>query len=63
MMLRITCQSCNHTGLTNSEALPRELRCWQCGTSRHVQVADGRRMISQAAFAEWLLGSGAAELA
>jgi hypothetical protein len=54
---------CGHTGLAAAETLPRELTCSACGSSRHVEAKDGKRVMSKAAFAEWLLGSGAAELA
>ena len=58
MMLRITCP-CGHVGLADAQTLPRELRCWQCGASRHVEVKDARRMASRAAVLEWLCGAEA----
>jgi hypothetical protein len=46
MMLRIACRQCGHVGLVSAERLPAELRCWQCGTSRRVEVDRSARIIS-----------------
>ena len=61
MLLKIACP-CGHAGVVAAESLPRELTCSSCGSSRHVEARDGRRVMSKLAFTEWLLGSGDAEL-
>jgi hypothetical protein len=58
MLIRVTCP-CGHIGIVSAATLPRELRCWQCGSSRHVEVANGWRMASGAAVLEWLCGAEA----
>jgi hypothetical protein len=63
VMLKIQCP-CGHVGLVAAETLPRELRCWQCGSSRGVEVKDGRRIVNRVAIIEWLcgaVGAGAVE--
>ena len=49
------------TELGGDDCAPRPrglgLRCWQCGSSRHVEVANGWRMASRAAVLEWLCGA------
>jgi hypothetical protein len=59
MMLRIECTSCGHVGLANAQSLPRELRCWQCGSSRYVKAENCRRVASRTAVIEWLCGAEA----
>ena len=59
MILKIRCVSCSHVGLVCAGHLPRDLVCCQCGTSRRVEVRDGRRMASRAAVIEWLCGAEA----
>jgi hypothetical protein len=44
MMIKIACQ-CGHVGVVSAEGLPRELRCWRCGASRHVKHEIGSTMI------------------
>jgi ribosomal protein S27E len=57
MMLRIACRQCGHIGIVSAERLPAELRCWQCGSSRRVEVKDGARVRSREAVMEWILGA------
>jgi hypothetical protein len=59
MMLKIACP-CGHVGLAAAESLPRSLKCSACGTSRRVEVADGKRVRSREAIMEWILGANAA---
>jgi hypothetical protein len=60
MLLKLTCPACDHIGLTNSETLPRDLVCSSCSTTSYVERGEGIR--NAAFFAEWLTGSGDAEL-
>jgi hypothetical protein len=59
MMVRIECTSCGHVGLADAQTLPRELRCWQCGSSRRVEAKGARRVASRTAVLEWLCGAEA----
>jgi hypothetical protein len=59
MMVRIECTSCGHVGVTDTQTLPRELRCWQCGSSRRVEAKGARRVASRTAIIEWLCGAEA----
>jgi hypothetical protein len=47
-MIKIACQ-CGHVGVVSAEGLPRELRCWRCGASRHVKHEIGSKMIQSTA--------------
>jgi ribosomal protein S27E len=58
MMVKIACQQCGHVGIVSAERLPAELRCWQCGATRHVE--SGERITNRAAVLEWLLGASGA---
>jgi hypothetical protein len=53
MTVKVVC-TCGHVGIVRAESLPCELRCWQCGASRHVEA--GARITNKVAFQEWLLG-------
>jgi hypothetical protein len=35
MLIKIACP-CGHVGVVSAESLPRDLKCWRCGASRHV---------------------------
>ena len=59
MMVRIECMSCGHVGVVSTSTLPRELRCWQCGSSRRVEAKGARRVASRTAIIEWLCGAEA----
>jgi hypothetical protein len=59
MMVRIECTSCGHVGVVRTSTLPRELRCWQCGSSRRVEAKGARRVASRTAIIEWLCGAEA----
>ena len=54
VLVKVAC-SCGHVGLADAATLPRELRCWQCGSSRYVEA--GARITNRAAVLEWLLGA------
>jgi hypothetical protein len=61
MMLKIAC-TCGHVGVVNAQSLPRELRCWQCGSCRRVEAKDCEaRIVSRVAFEEWLFGESDAQ--
>jgi hypothetical protein len=53
MLFRITCR-CGHVGITSAPSLPRELTCFHCGTSRHVEPDRSARIMSTAAREEWV---------
>jgi hypothetical protein len=55
MLLRVACL-CGHIGLVCAETLPRELVCSSCGASRHVEVDQGRAIVSTDRFEEYLAG-------
>jgi hypothetical protein len=40
-------------------SLPRDLRCWRCGTTRHVEARHGRRIVNKVTVLEWLCGAEA----
>jgi hypothetical protein len=44
MLIKVACR-CGHVGVVSAESLPRELRCWQCGASRHVKPEFGATVI------------------
>jgi hypothetical protein len=44
MLLKIACP-CGHIGVAAAETLPRDLTCWRCGTSRHVEPELGACVI------------------
>jgi len=54
VLVKVAC-SCGHVGLADAATLPRELRCWQCGSSCYVEA--GARITNRAAVLEWLLGA------
>jgi len=54
VLVKVAC-CCGHVGLADAATLPRELRCWQCGSSRYVEA--GARITNRAAVLEWLLGA------
>jgi hypothetical protein len=56
MILKISCVSCSHVGVVCAEHLPRDLVCWQCGSSRHIEAGHGNAIVSTARFEEWLAG-------
>jgi hypothetical protein len=58
MMVKVVC-TWGHVGVVSAESLPRELRCWRCGSSRYVRAEDGRRVASRTAIIEWLCGAEA----
>jgi hypothetical protein len=58
MMLRIECD-CGHVGLADAQTLPRDLRCWRCGSSRHIEAGHGAAIVSNARFEEYLAGERA----
>jgi hypothetical protein len=58
LLLKVICK-CGHTGIVSAESLPRELRCWRCGTARHVEARHGRRVASRDAALEMLAGGEA----
>jgi hypothetical protein len=55
MLIRVTCP-CGHVGLVAAEALPRELVCSRCGSSRHVHAKDCARIRNRVAVMERILG-------
>ena len=58
MLLKIICR-CGHIGVVDAQTLPRELRCWQCGSSRRVEAKGAQRVASRTAIIEWLCGAEA----
>jgi hypothetical protein len=56
MMLRIEC-TCGHSGIVSAGSLPRSMTCSRCGSARHVEAADGARIVNRVAFEEWLFGA------
>jgi hypothetical protein len=55
-VLKVAC-TCGHDGIVSAKSLPRNLTCWQCGTSRRVEADHGRPIYSQARFEEWIAGT------
>jgi hypothetical protein len=56
MMVKVVC-TCGHSGVVNTETLPRELTCSRCGSCRYVEAEDGTRIVNRVAFEEWLFGA------
>jgi hypothetical protein len=56
MMFRIACP-CGHVGIADAQTLPRSMTCSRCGSARHVEAADGARIVNRVAFEEWLFGA------
>ena len=53
MMVKVV-RTCGHTGVVNADSLPREMRCWQCGSSRRVEAERSARIVSTARREEWV---------
>jgi hypothetical protein len=58
LLLTVICK-CGHVGAVSAQTLPRDLRCWRCGTTRHVEARHGRRIVNKIAVIEWLAGAEA----